>query len=162
MPRFYLPPNQCQGSTLFLAGREAHHALHVLRLQHRQRVAVVDGAGGEFICEVQSFDRDKIKLAALEKRSIPAPPHQITLLQALPKGKLFESIVQKATELGVFRIVPLLSERVIAAQLDQKGIQQKAEKGPLVAMEPLKNGGSAWVQESELPLPPNHFPDGRK
>ena len=45
MHRFYLPPEQCCGTSLLLAGREAHHALHVLRVQQGERVTVLDGAG---------------------------------------------------------------------------------------------------------------------
>src|SRR5208283_2194722 len=110
---FYLPPADCNGATLLLTGREAHHALRVLRVRRGDRVTVLDGAGTEFLCDIQNFDPDEIQLVVAEKKSIPPLPYQITLLQALPKGKLFESIIQKATELGVHRIFPLLSERVV-------------------------------------------------
>ena len=156
MPRFYLPPNECNDSTLFLAGREAHHALHVLRVQPRQQVTVLDGVGHEFICELKGSDRDKIKLAAIEKRTIPRPPYEITLLQALPRGKLFDSIVQKATELGVFRIVPLLSERVVP-QLEAKRAASKTGKWELAAIEAIKQCGSAWLPRIEEALTPAQF-----
>src|SRR6266571_9144809 len=122
MPRFYLPPDQCAEAALFLTGREAHHAIHVLRLRRGDSITVLDGAGTEFRCEVEEYDRDKVKLAMTEKISVPPLPCQITLLQALPKGKIIESIIQKATELGAFRIVPLLSERVIGSQLEAKAL----------------------------------------
>ena len=87
-------------ANLFLTGREAHHARHVVRVRPGERVAVLDGAGHEFLCEVQEYDRDKVRLAVVEKRFQPAPPCQVTLLQAVPKGKIMEAIIQKATELG--------------------------------------------------------------
>jgi 16S rRNA (uracil1498-N3)-methyltransferase len=156
MSRFYLPPDQCRDSTLFLAGREAHHALHVLRIQRGQQVTVLDGAGHEFTCEVQGFDRDKIELSLLEKRTIAALPYQITLLQALPKGKLFESIVQKATELGVFRIVPLIAERVVP-QLEEKRAANKTSKWQMAAIEAIKQCGSPWLPRLEEPVTPAQF-----
>ena len=110
MHRFYLPPEQCQEPTLFLTGREAHHARHVLRIHRGECVTVLDGAGQEFVCEVQEYDHDKARLTVNERHSHPAPPTQITLIQAVPKGKIMEAIIQKATELGVSRIVPLLSQ----------------------------------------------------
>src|SRR5437762_1479558 len=119
MHRFYLPPPQCQGPTLFLTGAEAHHGTRVLRLKRKDKVTVLNGAGGEFLCEVEASDRDKIKLGVLEQRLAPAQPSRITLLVGIPKGKLFESIIQKATELGVSRIVPLITERVVI-KLDQR------------------------------------------
>ena len=114
MHRFYLPPPQCQGPTLFLTGAEAHHGTRVLRLKRKDKATVLNGAGGEFLCEVEASDRDKIKLGVLEQRLAPAQPSRVTLLVGIPKGKLLESIIQKATELGVARIVPVLSSRTPA------------------------------------------------
>src|SRR6267378_3745181 len=136
MHRFYLPPLQAKEATLFLTGREAHHALRVLRLRRGERVTVLDGAGQEHLCEVQDFDRDKVGLSVLERHAHPALPCQITLLQAVPKGKIIESIIQKATELGAARIIPLLSERVVL-QVGDKKSAQKAGKWQSVAVEAI-------------------------
>ena len=65
-------------------------------------------------------------------------------------------IIQKATELGAFRIVPLLSERV-ATHLDKKGPAHKAEKWQLIAIEALKQCGSAWLPKVEAPITPAQF-----
>jgi 16S rRNA (uracil1498-N3)-methyltransferase len=156
MHRFYLPPEQCQGPTLFLTGREAHHARHVLRIHPGECVTVLDGAGQEFVCEVQEFDHDKIRLAVSDRRFHPAPSAQITLMQAVPKGKIMEAIIQKATELGAFRIVPVLSERVVA-QFDEEDAARKAAKWRSIAVEAIKQCGSAWLPLVEPPLPPSQF-----
>jgi len=156
MHRFYLPPEQCQEPSLLLTGREAHHAQHVVRVRRGERVAVLDGAGHEFLCEVQGYDRDKVRLALIEKRFQPSPSCRITLLQAVPKGRIMEAIIQKATELGVFRIVPLLSERVVPQIEDETGVH-KAEKWRLAAIEAIKQCGSAWLPEVEPPLTLNRF-----
>src|SRR2546428_9531668 len=100
MHRFYLPPSECQGSQLTLSEQEAHHALHVLRLRAGERVVVLDGAGHELLCEVREAARDTVQLAVKQKNYIPPLPYQITLVQAVPKGKIIETIIQKATELG--------------------------------------------------------------
>ncbi len=151
MPRFYLPPDQCQGPVLTLAGREAHHALHVLRLERAERVTVLDGAGHEFTCEVQDSGRDQLHLRVLEKRQSPPLPCQITLFQALPKGKIIESIIEKATELGAARIVPLLTERVVS-RLDDESAAHKAAKWQCVAIDAIKQCGSPWLPRVEPPL----------
>lgn len=130
-----------------------HHALHVLRIQRGQQITVLNGVGDELTCEVQGFDRDKIKLSVNERKMIARPPYQVTLLQALPKGKLFESIVQKATELGAFRIVPLLSERVVP-QFEGKRATSKTGKWQLAAIEAVKQCGSPWLPQIEEPLTP--------
>jgi 16S rRNA (uracil1498-N3)-methyltransferase len=156
MHRFYLPPDDCKIGPLTLAGREAHHALRVLRVRCGDRVTILDGAGKEFVCNVESFDRDKVRLAVVEQKTIPPLPCQITLLQAVPKAKLIESIIQKATELGAARIVPLLTERVIT-ELDEKHGERKAEKWQQVAIEAIKQCGMAWLPRVEAPVTPAEF-----
>jgi 16S rRNA (uracil1498-N3)-methyltransferase len=156
MHRFYLPPAECKSGPLTLAGREAHHALHVLRARPGDPVTVLDGAGREFLCRVEKFDRDKVQLAVVDTTLIPAPLCRITLLQAVPKGKIIESIIQKATELGVERIVPLLTERVVV-ELDEKNVERKAEKWQHAAIEAIKQCGAAWLPRVEAPVTPAEF-----
>jgi 16S rRNA (uracil1498-N3)-methyltransferase len=156
MPRFFVPPAQCQTPTIFLTGREVHHALHVMRLRAGEQVTVLDGKGHEFVCEVQKFDRDKASLTVVDKRDIPLPSCQVTLLQGLPKGKIMDSIIQKATELGVSRILPLVSERVVAKLNKREGIQ-KREKWELIAIESIKQCGAAWLPQIEQPVTPKEF-----
>lgn len=139
-----------------LQGREAHHGLHVLRLQRGERVTVLDGAGHEYLCELMDSGRDKIRLAVKQKNAIPAPPYQVTLLQAIAKGKAMETIVQKATELGTHRLVPIISERVVT-HLDSDTAEGKAEKWELTAIEAIKQSGSAWLPRIEKPVSLNEF-----
>jgi 16S rRNA (uracil1498-N3)-methyltransferase len=150
MHRFYLPPESCRGPQLRLDGREAHHALHVLRLKRGDRVTVLDGAGKAFLCEVENVAKDSLALAVRETKSTPAPPCPITLLVAVPKGKIIEDIIEKAVELGAQRIVPLLTERVVI-QLDKAGAESKREKWQQVAVESIKQCGAAWLPRVEKP-----------
>ena len=156
MHRFYLPPAHCQGSTLTLEDREAHHGLHVLRLRRGERVVVLDGAGHELLCETRDTDRNAVQLEVVQKNFIAPLPYQVTLLQAIPKGKVFESIIQKATELGAHRIVPLLSERILS-HLDDESAEAKVEKWRVVAIEASKQCGSAWLPQIDLPISPKAF-----
>jgi 16S rRNA (uracil1498-N3)-methyltransferase len=150
MHRFYLPPEHCAGTTLRLNGREAHHALHVLRLKHGELVAVLDGNGNEFLCTVENAARNAVTLSVSLKNFVPAPPCSVTLLVGVPKGKIIESIIQKAVELGARRIVPVLSERVVT-QLDGEDTENKRDKWQNVAIEAIKQCGAAWLPKVEAP-----------
>jgi 16S rRNA (uracil1498-N3)-methyltransferase len=156
MHRFYLPPNQSHGPTLVLTGAEAHHGLQVLRVRLGEQVLVLNGEGIEFHCQVQALTRDTIALKVTEKRTLPPISHKITLLQSLPKGKIIESIIQKATELGVFRLVPILSERVVV-KLDDQEAARKQAKWQAIAIEALKQSGSPWLPKVEAPARPRDF-----
>jgi len=148
--RFYLPPGSTRGNSLRLDGREAHHALRVLRLKRGDLVAVLDGAGNEFLCAVENSSRDAVTLSVSLKNFTPPLPCSITLLQAVPRGKIIESIIQKAVELGARRIVPLLTERVVT-QLDGEDAGNKRDKWQQVAVEAIKQCGAAWLPKIETP-----------
>ena len=156
MHRFYLPPEKCRENSLRLDGREAHHALHVLRMKCGEQVAVLDGSGNEFSCEVENGSRDSISLRVTKKSFVPAPSCSITLLQTLPKGKIIESIIQKSVELGAGRIVPILSERVVT-QLDDEDAENKRDKWQNVAIEAIKQCGMAWLPKIETPMTIEQF-----
>lgn len=151
MHRFHLPPEACRGDILELAGSEAHHAARVLRLRRGDAVIVLDGAGHEIACEVAEAEGTRVPLRVTARRAVPRPPFHITLLQALPKGRLFEGILQKATELGAARIVPLLTERVVR-QIDGAKAESRHAQWQQVAVEAIKQCGAAWLPRVEAPV----------
>lgn len=151
MHRFYLPPESCRSAPLRLDGREAHHALHVLRLKTGAPVTVLDGAGGEFFCAVEAIAKDSLTLAVQDKKIHPAPPCPISLFVAIPKGKIIEDLITKAVELGAYRIVPLLTERVVT-QLDAPAAAQKRDKWRQTAIEAIKQCGAPWLPRVETPV----------
>jgi len=156
MHRFYLPPAECRNSSLTLSDQDSHHALHVLRLQRGDRAVVLDGAGSEYLCEASDLPRETIQIRVVQKNHIPALPYQLTLIQAIPKAKMMETIIQKACELGASRVVPLLSERVVS-HMDESAATDKAGKWQLTAIEAIKQCGSAWLPQIEGPLSPKAF-----
>ncbi len=156
MHRFYLPPESCRGNALKLEGREAHHALHVLRLKHGELVTVLDGAGNVFMCTVGDAARNVIHLSVSLKNFVPAAPCVVTLLVAVPKGKIIEGIIQKAVELGARRIVPLLTERVVT-HLDDDGAETKRDKWQTISVEAIKQCGAAWLPKVEAPMTIGQF-----
>ncbi|MCC6820859.1 MAG: 16S rRNA (uracil(1498)-N(3))-methyltransferase [Verrucomicrobia subdivision 3 bacterium] len=151
MHRFYIPPEQCRDAVIELTDTEAHHALRVLRLQTGERVTVLDGVGQELLCKVRTAARHTVTLAVLHRNTSPPLPCQITLLQAVPKAKAMDYIIQKATELGAARVVPILSERTVI-QLDGEDAADKAEKWQQIAIESIKQCGSPWLTKIEPPV----------
>jgi 16S rRNA (uracil1498-N3)-methyltransferase len=150
MHRFYLSPEETRGTECVLPEREARHAAQVLRLRAGDKAIVLNGAGDELDCEVVEVTKVNVRLVVRGRKTWDALPHEITLFQAVPKGHLFESIVQKATELGIRRVVPLLTSRV-ATRLEPDDRGRKREKWRQVAIESIKQCGSPWLPEIELP-----------
>jgi 16S rRNA (uracil1498-N3)-methyltransferase len=156
MHRFYLAPAECAGNVLLLKDREAHHAAHVLRLQPNEPVTVLDGVGTELDCTIQRVSRKEVALLVRDRRKTPRPAAEITLFQAIVKGKTMEIIVQKATELGVTRIMPLQTDRVVP-HLDNESGCQKQQKWQITAIETIKQCGSRWLPQIDLPVTPAAF-----
>jgi len=151
MRRFYLPPEECRADHLVLTGSESHHAADVLRVKAGDEVVVLDGAGSELACRVETVTRKKVQLEVRGRLTEPPPSWHITLVQAIPKGKLFEAIIQKSTELGVWRVVPLLSQRV-TTHLEGDSIEHKAEKWRQTAVEAIKQCGQRWLPQVDPPI----------
>ena len=104
------------GAEARLADSEAHHFLHVMRGGVGDRVTLFDGTGREFEAEVVEKSRRDVTLALHAGQEVDREPAvELTLGVALPKGDRQKVLVEKLTELGVARLVPLATERSVAA-----------------------------------------------
>ena len=154
MHRFYLPPSSATGDELTLDERESRHAATVLRLREGETVAVLDGAGTEFLCEAIAIDKKATRLRVRQQDKIEPLPYQITLLQAMTKGKSMDFIIQKATELCVHRVVTLAAGRSVAQVEDGAA---KVGKWRSIAIDSIKQCGSPWLPVIEPPVTPREF-----
>ena len=127
LPRFFLEPMAWASSTPSLSADEAHHCAEVLRMRVGDAVVIFDGAGRAAQALLAQVGRKQVTLQLGE--NLPASPERvrITLAQAIPKGKTMEWIIEKATELGVAEIVPLVTDRTIV-RLDAEEAMRKQQK----------------------------------
>ena len=113
-PRFHVPEAR-SNSRVVLSDDAAHHAARVLRLRHGDEVHVFDGEGNEFAGRIESLSRDRVVVDlgdSVEARK--ESPLRLTLALAPLKGDRMDLVIQKATELGVHEIRPVLTERTDA------------------------------------------------
>jgi 16S rRNA (uracil1498-N3)-methyltransferase len=112
--RFYVEP-AIQSPRVTLAGDEARHLAAVMRAQPDDEVTLFDGSGVEFTCRVVQVGKRESELEVVERREVSRElPFRLTLAVALPKGERQKWLVEKLTELGVTRLVPLVTERGVA------------------------------------------------
>jgi 16S rRNA (uracil1498-N3)-methyltransferase len=156
MHRFYVEPRESQGDLIELSVREVHHALNVLRLKEGERVVALNGEGAELSCTVTKVGKKEVTLRVYQRNVIPPLPCQLTLVQAVPKGKAMEIIVQKAAELGAWKVVPIMSERTVA-HLDEDRSESKVEKWRWIAIDAIKQCGSAWLPKFIEPVKPVQY-----
>jgi len=150
MHRFYIPPANWNLDSLTLDEAETHHAVDVLRVNPGDKAVVFNGRGVEATVEVLAITRKALTLRKLLHSKSPPIACEITLAQAIPKGKNMDLIVQKAVELGAAAICPLLSERTVI-QVGEEDAARKQEKWQAVAVEAAKQCGQNWLPKVDLP-----------
>jgi 16S rRNA (uracil1498-N3)-methyltransferase len=153
--RFYAPPEEFRrDSSVTLAAEEAQHMRGVLRLKPGDEVFVFDGLGLEYLCRIESLRRDSAVLSVLEevKAASPESALDLTLALALLKGEKFDLSVQKATELGVSKIVPVLTKLSDIRLRDERDAEKRAARWRRIALEAAKQSGRARLPIIEEPL----------
>lgn len=121
MPRFFL--DEAIGDTVTITGGDARHIALSLRMQVGDALTLCNGRGTDYACRITALSPDSVTLSIMETTDSKSEPSvAVTLYQGLPKGDKLELIVQKAVELGVTRIVPVVTARSIARESarDQK------------------------------------------
>lgn len=151
MHRCYLAQAPFADGALEITGDEARHALRVMRMRVGDICEVFDGNGQAARCRVAAVCGNQSMNLLVEQLLPPMPPvAELTLALAIPKGSNMDLIVQKAVELGVSRIVPLLTERTIV-RLKPAEAADKAEKWRRTVLEACKQCGVNKLPEVELP-----------
>src|SRR4030095_7741023 len=112
--RYFVEP-PITGDHAQLVGPEAHHLAHVMRAQSGHRVTLFDGSGSEFAARVKKVGRSAVELTIESRKQVDRELSvRVTIAVALPKGERQRWLVEKLTELGVFRLVPLITDRAVA------------------------------------------------
>jgi len=149
MSRRFLTKGPLAAGPVRLEGAEAHHLAHVLRLGVGERVTLFDGADVEALATITGITAGVVDLTIDElfsARGETAFP--LTLASAVPKGDRFAWLIEKATELGVRRFVPLITERSVVDPGDGK-----LEKMRRTIAEASKQCGRTRLMELASPVP---------
>ena len=113
MRRFFLPASQIDETRAVISGAELHHLRHVLRLQLGDSIAICDEHGNEHQGVIIHLSSTRAEICITGMRA-PLPRFPLTLAQGVLKGQKMDFVVEKATELGVNRIVPVTSQFTVA------------------------------------------------
>ena len=154
--RFYAPPPSFgpdeKSANLGLA--ETRHLRDVLRLHPGDEIYVFNGAGREFHCAVEIIAKDSTELRVISEvePTRPESPLNLTLAIALLKGEKFDLVIQKATELGIKRVMPLDTERADVRLRSNEDAQRRVARCRRIALEAAKQTGRALLPEITAPL----------
>ena len=147
MHRFFAAGAAEAGQTVQLSEQESAHAARVLRLNPGATVEITDpDSGCRFLAELTDVSPACVTARLTEEIAANEPPVQVTLYMGIPKADKLDFVVQKATELGAVRVVPVRMERSVA-KIDRKDAPKKAERMRKIAAEAVKQCGRARTPE---------------
>ncbi len=150
MPRFFkdiTPP------TAVLDGADGAHIRRSLRMQVGETLTVCDGRGTDHTCRIVGFDGDAVTLTVeVSAVSRTEPTANVTLYMGLPKADKLEWVIQKAVELGVTTVVPVVTSRSIV-KLDAAGAAKKQERWQRIAAEAAGQSERGIIPAVEQPVP---------
>jgi len=154
MPDFrsYCPTLADEKDSCILDPEESHHLVTTNRARVGAPVIAFDGKGNEAQCTLLTADKRNAALRIDHQCQMTRKHPEVTLFQAIPKGKSIENIIRQATELGVAQIQPMIT-RYTQVSYDHKNPAKKQAKWLLQALEGCKQSGNSWLPEVKEPLP---------
>ena len=151
MPKFFVPKESIENNIAKIEGKDAFHIARSLRMAVGDNIYVSDGEGHDYLAALTDIKDDLCTAEILSEGDSAEPKMNITLYMAYPKGDKLETVIQKAVELGVTRIVPFESSRCIKRPKADKVIKQ-GERLSKIAEEAAKQSGRGIIPEVALPL----------
>jgi 16S rRNA (uracil1498-N3)-methyltransferase len=153
--RFYATPDSFSAdkTSATLNADETRHLRDVLRLTTGDEVCVFNGEGREFRCAIVEIKRTSVclKIAQEVAPARPESPLDFALAVALLKGEKFDLVVQKATELGVTSLVPIVTSRADVKIRSDDDSGRKVSRWQRIALEATKQCGRARLMKIEAP-----------
>lgn len=145
MHRFFIEPSQIQDTEIYMEGPDVNHMKNVLRMKPGEQVMISDGEGTQYLCEVESLEAKLGRLRIVdtwkENRELSS---RIYLFQGIPKIDKMELIIQKATELGVYELIPVVTGRTVV-KLDDKKAEKKLLRWNAIAEAAAKQSGRSMI-----------------
>ena len=152
MRRFFTEPQNISGGIAEIF-EDSRHIEKVLRMSCGDRIIVFEGSGMEYTAELTAIEKNVCKAKILEMgKSLSEPETKITLFQGLPKSGKMETIIQKAVELGVYEIVPVMMERCVTRIANQEAGAEKAKRWNKVSVEAAKQCGRGLIPKVLAPV----------
>ena len=149
MHRFFVPPECIDGDEAVVTGAAARQLATVLRVAPGDRIALLDDTGAEYLVTLSRVGPKEV-VGAVTGRAVDAeaPSAPITLYQALLKADRFEQVLQKCTELGVARFVPVVTERCVP-RVDERWAANRYRRWRRIVTEAAEQSGRRRVPALE-------------
>lgn len=155
MSRFFINTANVDllSNTIIITGDDVNHIKNVLRMACGDIVMLSDGNGTDYTASLMEFKKERITAAIIESRpNCTEPPVDITLFQGIPKSDKMDYIIQKSVELGIKRIVPVITGRTVVRFDNAKDIAGKTERWQRICLEAAKQCNRGIIPAVDEPV----------
>jgi 16S rRNA (uracil1498-N3)-methyltransferase len=152
MIRLFLPPENLSSQQVVISGDQARYLSTVVRLKPGELLTIFDGRGRRYVCKSLKIQKKEVIVEKVEEEIYSTEsPLSLTLAQGIPKGDKMDLIIQKSTELGVKKIVPLITER------SQIRHTEKGERWHKIALSASQQSGREKIPMISEPVNVKEF-----
>jgi len=154
MHRFFIDKQQIMNDMALIEGEDAEHISRVLRLRRGDAVELCDGQGNDYEAVIESVSKNEVEVHI--ERCFPSrgePRVKVVLYQAIPKSSKMDLIIQKCVELGVHKVIPVITARTIVKLKAARDEIHKVSRWQRIAKEAAKQSRRGIIPEVSLPVP---------
>ncbi|WP_372996706.1 16S rRNA (uracil(1498)-N(3))-methyltransferase [Lutispora sp.] len=153
MHRFFVDIDNIKRDSIVITGEDVAHISRVLRLKTDDEIVICDGQGMDYYVAIEDMNKYAVRTRVLKKEPSKAEPMiNVILYQGIPKGAKMDVIIQKCTELGISKIVPVVNVRNVVKLSDEKDERKKVDRWQRIALEAAKQSGRGIIPRIEMPI----------
>ena len=147
MYHFFVSPEQIGESHICITGNDVNHIKNVLRMKPGEQVLISNGVDKDYHCEIESMTPEEVtaRILSVDEEGTELPA-KLYLFQGLPKSDKMELIVQKAVELGVYQVIPVMTKRAVV-KLDAKKEEARVKRWNSIAESAAKQSKRIIIPE---------------
>ncbi|HWQ30605.1 MAG TPA: 16S rRNA (uracil(1498)-N(3))-methyltransferase [Negativicutes bacterium] len=153
MNRFFVESKNVNEDEITVTGEDVQHISKVLRLRQGDRIMLCDGEGTDYLAEILEIDKHSVRTEIITREpSRSEPDIEVVLYQGIPKAAKMDLIIQKCTEMGIRRIVPVYTTRTVVKLESEKDERKKVERWAKIAEEAAKQSGRGAIPTIAMPV----------
>ena len=148
MHHFFVLPQAVEGDKVTITGPDVNHIRNALRMRQGESLLISDGEGNDYHCRISLIESGLVEARVIERRESRELPVRLYLFQGLPKSDKMELIIQKAVELGVYEIIPVITKNAVV-KLDAKKERSRLERWQDISESAAKQSGRSKIPKVE-------------
>ncbi len=124
MPHFYVNPKDIKDKNFVIENEQFHYLSNVRRFSVGDEINIFDGLGNSYKARIDNIDKKSMQGTILSSKTHVLPTREISLYTAIPKGERFDWLIEKASEIGVSKIVPVIYLRSVVKELSENKLER--------------------------------------